>query len=412
MRSYDPPRVGIMAASNEAQTDKLKIVHVFRAPLGGLFRHVVDLAAEQSARGCEVGMFFDGDGRCPRVEAALARIPGGLKLGAEMAPIHRNPGISDITAMARFTAWLSKVKPDVVHGHGSKGGAYARLSGLATFRGRPIRAYTPHGGSFNYRPGTALHRAYMFAEKLMAPMTDIFLFESAYIAGRFDWCVGAADGVRRIVANGIGEAEFAPAAPGEDAADLLYVGELRAAKGIDTLLEAIALVGRSRGVAPRAVLVGSGPDEAVLTRQAKRLGVASSVSFRGPMPIREAFKLGRVLVVPSRAESMPYVVLEAAGARVPMIATNVGGIPEIYGPFHDRLGPPDDAEDLRKRIESALAAPALQLEDEAADLASYVAEHFSIRTMVDSVMAGYAEAMARRRRSFLGAPARAAASNH
>ena len=64
------------------------------------------------------------------------------------------------------------------------------------------------------------------------------------------------------------------------------------------------------------------------------------------MPVREAFKLGRVLVVPSRAESMPYIVLEAAGARVPMIATNVGGIPEIYGPYRDRLGPPDDAADL------------------------------------------------------------------
>jgi len=72
-----------MAASNEARTDRLRIVHVFRAPLGGLFRHVLDLAGEQSARGHEVGMFYDGGAHCPRVEAALARIPGGLKLGAE-----------------------------------------------------------------------------------------------------------------------------------------------------------------------------------------------------------------------------------------------------------------------------------------------------------------------------------------
>jgi glycosyltransferase involved in cell wall biosynthesis len=399
-----------MAASNAAQTDKLKVVHVFRAPLGGLFRHVVDLAAEQSARGCEVGMFFDGDARCPRVEAALARIPGGLKLGVAMAPIHRNPGFSDFAAMARFVAWLGRVKPDVVHGHGSKGGAYARLSGWGAFRGGPIRAYTPHGGSFNYHAGSALHRVYMLVEKALAPTTDVFLFESAYIAGRFDRYVGAASGVRRIVANGIGEAEFAPVASNEDAAELLYVGELRAAKGIDTLLDAIALVGRSRGVAPRAVLVGSGPDEAMLTHRAKRLGVAQFVSFIGPMPIREAFKLGRVLVVPSRAESMPYVVLEAAGARKPMIATNVGGIPEIYGPLRDRLGPPDDPESLRKRIESALAAPADRLRREAEDLAGYVAEHFSIQTMVNSVMAGYGEAIARRHRSIVGAPAAAAPS--
>jgi glycosyltransferase involved in cell wall biosynthesis len=387
----------MMAPSNEAQNDKLRIVHVFRAPLGGLFRHVVDLAAEQSARGHDVGMYFDANAYDDRVKNALARIPGGLKLGVGTTPIHRNPGVSDLAAMARFVTWLRKVKPDVVHGHGSKGGVYARFSGLGRARANAIRAYTPHGGSFNYRPGTPLHRAYMFAEKLAAPLTDVFLFESAYIASRFDAFVGARNGVRRIVANGIGPAELIPAAPREDAADLLYVGELRAAKGIDTLLDAIALIGRSRGAVPSAVLVGSGPDQAILTERANRLGIAPFVSFPGPMPIREAFALGRVMVVPSRAESMPYVVLEAAGARVPMVATNVGGIPEIYGPFRDRLGPPDDPENLRARLEAALQATPEHRSEEAASLAAHVAENFSIRTMANSVMAGYGEAMERRR---------------
>lgn len=392
-----------MAAPSESQSDKLRIVHVFRAPLGGLFRHVVDLAAEQSARGHEVGMFFHGGGRCERVANALARIPGGLKLGVGTASIHRDPGPADVLAMARFLTWLGMVKPDIVHGHGSKGGVYARISGLGR-RGGPIRAYTPHGGSFNYRPGSTLHRAYMLAERLLAPMTDVFLFESAYIASRFDRFVGAGNGVRRIVANGIGPAEFEAAAPNDDAADLLYVGELRAAKGIDTLLEAIALIGRTRGVVPRAVLVGSGPDQSMLTQRAQRLGIAPFVSFPGPMPVRQAFRLGRTLVVPSRAESMPYVVLEAAGARVPMIATNVGGIPEIYGPYQDRLGPPDDAEDLRARIETELDAAADRRQRQAAELAAHVAKNFSIQTMVNSVMGGYGEAMARRRPALGGAP--------
>ena len=250
----------------------------------------------------------------------------------------------------------------------------------------------------------------MLAERALAPLTDVFLFESAYIAGRFDALVGARNGVRRVVANGIGPAEFAPATPDADAADLLYVGELRAAKGIDTLLEAIARVGRARGLIPRTVLVGSGPDQAALTELAQRLGIESFVSFPGQMPVREAFKLGRVLVVPSRAESMPYIVLEAAGARVPMIATNVGGIPEIYGPYRDRLGPPDDPADLQARIEATLAMSEAERQGQAADLAAHVAERFSIQTMVNSVMAGYAEALARRRRP-IGGPATAASHN-
>jgi glycosyltransferase involved in cell wall biosynthesis len=396
-------------APSELQASKLRIVHVFRAPLGGLFRHVVDLAAEQRARGHDVGMFFDADARCPRVEAALARIPGGLTLGVKMAPIHRNPGGGDLVAMARFAAFIRRAAPDIVHGHGSKGGLYARLSAI-TNPTVALRAYTPHGGSFNYRPGTMLNRAYMLAERALAPLTDVFLFESAYIAGRFDALVGAHNGVRRVVANGISPAEFAPAIPNLDAADLLYVGELRTAKGIDTLLEAIARVGRARGLIPRTVLVGSGPDQASLTEQAQRLGIGPFVSFPGQMPVREAFKLGRVLVVPSRAESMPYIVLEAAGARVPMIATNVGGIPEIYGPYRDRLGPPNDPADLQARIEATLAMPEAERLAQAAALAAYVAERFSIQTMVNSVMAGYAEALALRRRLF-GRPATADSHN-
>jgi glycosyltransferase involved in cell wall biosynthesis len=392
-----------MAALNEAAPDKLRIVHVFRAPLGGLFRHVVDLAAEQTVRGHEVGMFFDRDAYCERVRNALERIPGGLKLGVATAPIHRNPGPSDVAAMARFRAWMGKLNPDVVHGHGSKGGVYARFSRLAGQR-HAIRAYTPHGGSFNYLPGSLLHRAYMAAEKLAAPLTDVFLFESAYIAGRFDHHVGARNGARRIVANGLGPAEFLAANPGENAADLLYVGELRAAKGIDTLLEAIAMIGRARGLAPSAVLVGSGPDEAMLIDQAKRLGVANRVAFPGPMPIRQAFALGRIMVVPSRAESMPYVVLEGAAARLPMIATDVGGIPEIYGPYRDRLGPPDDPKDLAGRIERALATPSELRAAEAAALADHVAANFSIETMANAVLGGYAEAIARRRTGTLRAP--------
>jgi len=89
--------------------------------------------------------------------------------------------------------------------------------------------------------------------------------------------------------------------------------------------------------------------------------------------------------------------IEAAGARVPMVATNVGGIPEIYGPFRDRLGPPDDPENLRARLEAALQATPEHRSEEAASLAAHVAENFSIRTMANSVMAGYGEAMERRR---------------
>jgi len=387
-----------MTTNAAAAPRRLRILHVFRAPLGGLFRHVVDLAGEQVARGHDVGLFFDSDARGEPVARALARIDGGLSLGVWGASIRRNPHPGDALAALRLIRIVDAIKPDVVHGHGSKGGLYARAPGLARPRRGPVRAYTPHGGSFNFPSGPLASSLYMGVERLLTRATDVLLFESAYVAGRFDALVGVSGGLRRIVANGLSAAEFAPVAPRPDAADFLYVGELRAAKGIDTLLEAIALVGAQLGTIPSAVLVGSGPDEAVLRAQARRLGVAERLSFAGPLPAREAFARGRLIVVPSRAESLPYVVLEAAAARLPMIATDVGGIPEIFGPYRDRLGPCDNPADLCARMLAALRRPHAELSREAEALSAYVAGHFSIRAMVDSVMEGYGEAIARRAR--------------
>ena len=120
---------------------------------------------------------------------------------------------------------------------------------------------------------------------------------------------------------------------------------------------------------------------------ADRTGAAARnrpfVSFPGQLPVREAFKLGRVLVVPSRAESMPYIVLEAAGARVPMIATNVGGIPEIYGPYRDRLGRRTIPPISRRASRWRSPCPRPSVRPQAAELAAHVAERFSIQTMVE-----------------------------
>jgi glycosyltransferase involved in cell wall biosynthesis len=385
-----------MEGERDGGSRRLRILHVFRAPLGGLFRHVVDLANAQVERGHEVGLFFDSQARGDSVARALASISGGLALGVWGAPIRRDPHFTDIPALAKFRRLVARVQPDILHGHGSKGGFYARSIGMGRGHRGPARAYTPHGGSFNFQPGTLTHRAYMAAERMLAMNTDVFLFESAYIAGRFNAYVGADRGMRRIVANGISAAEFEMAPPNPDAADYLYVGELRAAKGIDTLLDAIAIAGSRLGRIPRTVLVGSGPDKEILRARALKLGIADRLDFPGPMPVRQAFKLGRVMIVPSRAESMPYVVLEAAAARVPLVATNVGGIPEIFGPYRNRLGPSGDPEDLCERMLCALLKSQPLREAQAADLAQHVAANFSIDSMVSSVMSGYRDALLHR----------------
>ena len=293
----------------------------------------------------------------------------------------------------RIAARCKTLQPDIIHGHGSKGGLFARLPGLLPGAGDAVRVYTPHGGSFNYRPGSAIHKLYMVAERILERSTDLFLFESAFIGQCFEHYVGKTGKITRVVLNGISDAEFELVKPEPDAADFVYVGELRSAKGIDTFIEALAKLKQRQNREYKAVLVGTGPDQAALTRQAEARGVASQISFPGAMAARQAFRRGKVMIVPSRAESLPYVVLEAAGARIPMIATNVGGIPEIYGPFADRLIPCDDVAALAQAIEAAMAMTEAERANAAEQLGAFVQSKFHIADMTDAVLEGYYAAL-------------------
>jgi glycosyltransferase involved in cell wall biosynthesis len=106
------------------------------------------------------------------------------------------------------------------------------------------------------------------------------------------------------------------------------------------------------------------------------------------MPAREAFATARMIVVPSRAESMPYVVLEAIAAGMPIIATDVGGIPEILGPALGALVPPGDAAALAAAIDAALADPR-RTDAEAVARRSWLHPRFNISTMQNKVEALY-----------------------
>jgi glycosyltransferase involved in cell wall biosynthesis len=114
------------------------------------------------------------------------------------------------------------------------------------------------------------------------------------------------------------------------------------------------------------------------------------------MPAREAFRLGHVLVVPSRAESLPYVVLEAAGACVPMVATDVGGIPEIFGPCASELIRCDRPLTLAEALAEKLSATRAQNLVLARRLAAFVGAKFTLANMVEGVIDGYREALARK----------------
>src|SRR5262245_62129927 len=156
-----------------------RILHCLRAPVGGLFRHVRDLAAEQAQRGHLVGVVCDAAGGDPLTEARLAVLEPHLALGLLRTPMSRELGPSDVSAYRAIRKHAFATGFNVVHGHGAKGGAYSRLVARALKgAGRNVvSCYTPHGGSLHYSPASMAGRIYMQLERRLARDTDALLFE-------------------------------------------------------------------------------------------------------------------------------------------------------------------------------------------------------------------------------------------
>ena len=385
-----------MAMAND-RGERLNILHVMRAPVGGLFRHVTDLARGQTARGHRVGLIADSSTGGGQAEAMLAALGRDLSLGVTRVPMSRHLGAADVAAVVHVSRRAAKVAAHVVHGHGAKGGAYARLASAPALpasadakSSRAVRVYTPHGGSLHYRWDTPAGLLYLGAERALTSRTDLFLFESAYGRDVFRNKVGEPKALVQVVHNGVEEAEFQPVLPTHDATDLLFVGELRELKGIDVLIAAIReLAGQGRSVS--ATIVGDGPDRAMYEHEVAKQNL-EQVHFVGVKPARSAFTLGRLLVVPSRAESLPYVVLEAAAVGLPMVATAVGGIPEIFGPDSGALVPPGDPAALARAITRAMQERGAR-HTATLRLKARVRVSFSLDAMTDAIIDAYRAAL-------------------
>ena len=163
---------------------------------------------------------------------------------------------------------------------------------------------------------------------------------------------------------------------------------MRHLKGVDVMLDALHRVRQSKPAS--AAIVGEGPDAEAFRKQAEDLRLGGGVTFSKGMPVKHALAHGYCVVVPSRAESLPYVVLEAASAGAPLIATNVGGLPEIVAGTDTRLIPPGDPGALAAAMLAVLDNP-LAAQHRAHRLRAAVARRFSASAMARAIVEFYSE---------------------
>lgn len=362
----------------------LTIIHVLRAPMGGVMRHVRDLARLHSAQGHKVGIICDVEGTPGYNNALLEALDKELAYGVMRLPMSRSVGPSDYLAIRKIDALLHAINPDVVHGHGAKGGVYARLCG-----NNPLaRIYSPHGGSLHFDPAKLSGKVYFAVEKWLEKRTSRMLFVADFERRTYEEKIGKLQCAWTVSYNGLAKAEFEPVKQVDAPVDFLFIGEIRLLKGPDLFIDALKALNTKRDKPVTGLMVGAGPDTDAMRHAIEEAGLTSTITMQGPMPAREAFSQAKTVVIPSRAEAMPYIVLEALAGGCPVITTRVGGIPEIMGAANSALIEPE-AVALEQAMAHALDDPA----NFKASLPSVEAlqARFSDNVMADAVMLAYRE---------------------
>jgi glycosyltransferase involved in cell wall biosynthesis len=340
----------------------LRVVFVLGLASGGTASHVIALADGCRAAGLPVSVL----GPAP----TLALLPAGtdtlpVRIGDRPHPAR------DAAAIAGLRSGLAARQPDVVHAHGVRAGAFAALA-ISTLPGSRLAGSRPHRRArpalavtvHNAPPdGRAARLIYGLLERICARRADIVLCASADLLARMR-DLGAAAAEQFDVPARPGPAPAAAnvaAARADVSADgrpvVLAVARLAPQKGLDVLIEA-ATRWRDREPRPRTVIAGDGPLAAELRAQASRAGGdVELLGMRDDVPALLA--AADVVVVPSRWEARALIIQEAMRSGRPVVATRVGGTPELTGADGALLVPPDDPAALAKAVTTVLDDAAL-----------------------------------------------------
>jgi glycosyltransferase involved in cell wall biosynthesis len=323
-----------------------RVLHVVKvAGISGAENHLLLLLPALRERGWDVAAVMLHDGE-PGAEDFAAR------LEADGVPVERVglPRAFDPRAFTRILRRARRGRPDVLHTHlvhadfhGLPAGRLARV---------PVLVSTKHGfNAFRDR------KAFAIADRTVASLADVHVAISAGLARYLAESEGFDAASFEVVHYGIEARAEPPPLPG--APRLAIVGRLIPIKGHDVLLRAVA---RARERLPGLTLeiAGDGELEAELRATATRLGLDDAVTFLGRVaPVDPVLERAEVVVVPSFGEGFGMVALEAMERGRPVIASDVGGLPEIVDEGRTgMLVPPGDVEALARAIAELADDPA------------------------------------------------------
>lgn len=285
---------------------------------------------------------------------------------------------------------------DIIHAQDRRAGLWTRIlprspgTGLVyTVHGLPDPYLPPPAGPG--RPGLRAVIAYRGLDAALTRRADSVITPSSAVAEALVARLGYPHDALTVVRNGV---HLPPLSPTGDAVGTLSV--LEPVKGLDVFLQAAQRLALERPDLP-IIVFGAGSQEAALRRLSQDLGLADRVEFAGHTRAVDALRRLAVLTLPSLMENCPMAMLEAMAAGVPVVASRVGGIPEMAPTGTASLVPAGDPRALSDAIDGLLGDAAGR-SAQAARARAHVEREASQAIMTERMVAVYHAARAARAR--------------
>ena len=336
-----------------------------------------------------------------------------------IAGLGRSPSPrADLGSLSSLVEVCRRFRPHLVHTHTSKAGALgrvaARMASLAPGGPPPaVLVHTFHGHVFHGYFGPLGNAAVVTTERLLARLTHRFVTLSERL--RQEICQALRLRPQRVSIVPLG-LDLAPLLSQDRQPGLLQrelgwpeerpligaVGRLAPIKAFDKLLDALALMGNGPG-SPGLVIAGDGAERPRLEERARQLGIAPRVAFLGfRHDLQRIYPSLDVLAVSSRNEGTPVAIIEAFAAACPVVATAVGGVPDLFVPQAPSaqglqdcaegvlVSPPAEPTSLARALASLLADPQ-RCREAGLQARRQVRERFAAQRLVTDTEALYEE---------------------
>lgn len=370
----------------------MRVLQIVESFGGGVGRHVVDLTLGLADRGHDVELIYAPARMDKLTTEGLARIQR-RQIPTSAIEFVRSPGPRDIATGRELKEYVRRHGPyDIVHGQSSKGGAMARL--FAAHAPAAV-VYTPHAiSTMNPNLGARGRAVYTRIEKWLAGKTHAIICvspdEEAHLVG-----LGFDSQRLYVVINGIDLPEARPAVANRKT--IGFVGRLDGQKDPKNLVEAFA---RNADRHPdwQLDMVGYGPLEESAKDVCAAHNIADRVHWLGNQPGEQAMRTFDIFCLPSRYEAMPYVLLEALAAGVPIVTTECGGAHiTVLDGENGFIVPIQSPVELAKALDRLMGDDALR--EKMSEASWNRAHEFSRDKMVEATLKVYDDAIRRRRRA-------------